>query len=112
MKLETPGSLPFLEGGGEMGALMRAKDWASTPLGAVETWPQSLRTAVSILLNSRYPMFIFWGPQLIKIYNDGYRPIPGDKHPWALGRPGMEVWPEIWSDIGPTVECVVEHGCS
>jgi PAS domain S-box-containing protein len=110
MKLETPASLPFLEGGGEMGALMRAKDWASTPLGAVHSWPQSLRTAVSILLNSRYPMFIFWGPQLIKIYNDGYRPIPGDKHPWALGRPGMEVWPEIWSDIGPMVERVVQRG--
>ena len=100
----------FLEGGGEMGALMRAKDWSATPLGAVEGWPQSLRTAVSILLNSRYPMFIFWGPQLIKIYNDGYRPITGDKHPWALGRPGPEVWPEIWDAIGPMVERVVRHG--
>ena len=110
MKLEAPASLPFLEGGGEMGALIRAKDWSSTPLGAVNAWPQSLRTAVSILLNSRYPMFIFWGPQLIKIYNDGYRPITGDKHPWALGRSGMEVWPEIWSDIGPMVDRVVQGG--
>ena len=89
---------------------MRAKDWSATPLGAIETWPQSLRTAVSILLNSRYPMFIFWGPRYIKIYNDGYRPITGDKHPWALGRPGTEVWPEIWDDIGPMVERVVQHG--
>ena len=64
---------------------MRAKDWNSTELGPPESWPQSLRTAVSLLLNSRYPMFLFWGPQLIKIYNDGYRPITGDKHPWALG---------------------------
>jgi hypothetical protein len=55
-------------------------------------------------------MFIFWGPQYIKIYNDGYRPITGDKHPWALGRPGTEVWPEIWDDIGPMVERVVRHG--
>ncbi len=93
-----------------MGALMRAKDWSQTPLGAADTWAQSLRTAVSILLNSRYPMFVFWGPQLIKIYNDGYRPITGDKHPWALGRPGPEVWPEIWDAIGPMVERVVRQG--
>jgi signal transduction histidine kinase len=103
-------SSDFLAGGGELGALMRAKDWAATPLGPVQAWPQSLRTAVSILLNSRYPMFIFWGPQHIKIYNDGYRPITGDKHPWALGRPGTQVWPEIWSDIGPMVERVVRDG--
>jgi PAS domain S-box-containing protein len=105
------GSAPhFLDGGGELGALMRAKDWSATPLGPIDTWPQSLRTSVSILLNSRYPMFIFWGPQHIKIYNDGYRPITGDKHPWALGRPGTEVWPEIWDAIGPMVERVVQHG--
>lgn len=100
----------FLAGGGELGALMRSKDWSATALGPIDTWPQSLRTAVSILLNSRYPMFIFWGPQHVKIYNDGYRPITGDKHPWALGRPGTEVWPEIWKDIGPMVERVVQHG--
>ncbi len=102
--------MDWLAGGGEMGALMRGKDWAATPLGPAQSWPQSLRTAVSILLNSRYPMFLFWGPQLIKIYNDGYRPITGDKHPWALGRPGTEVWPEIWDDIGPMVERVVRDG--
>ena len=89
---------------------MRAKDWSSTGLGPPEGWPQSLRTAVSLLLNSRYPMFLFWGPQLIKIYNDGYRPITGDKHPWALGRPGPDVWPEIWADIGPMVERVIHKG--
>ena len=102
--------MDWLAGGGEMGALMRGKDWAATPLGPAQSWPQSLRTAVSILLNSRYPMFLFWGAQLIKIYNDGYRPITGDKHPWALGRPGTEVWPEIWDDIGPMVERVVRDG--
>ncbi|HZM36817.1 MAG TPA: ATP-binding protein, partial [Burkholderiales bacterium] len=100
----------FLAGGGEMGALVRAFSWEGTPLGAPQRWPQSLRTAVSILLNSRYPMFLFWGPQLIKIYNDGYRPILGEKHPWALGKPGMAVWPEIWDAIGPMVERVVRDG--
>ena len=89
---------------------MRAKDWSGTPLGPPASWPQSLRTAVSILLNSRYPMFLFWGPELVKIYNDGYRSILGNKHPWALGRRGPEVWPEIWDTIGPMVERVVEHG--
>src|SRR5436190_11316784 len=89
----------FLQGGGELGALIRAKDWSRTPLGPPEAWPQSLKTTLGIVLNSRYPMFVFWGPELIKIYNDGYRPITGHKHPWALGRPAREVWPEIWSDI-------------
>ncbi len=97
------GDAAFLQGGGELGALIRAKDWSATPLGPPETWPQSLKTTLGILLNSRYPMFVFWGPELIKIYNDGYRPITGHKHPWALGRPAREVWPEIWSDIEPLV---------
>ncbi|HVR96758.1 MAG TPA: ATP-binding protein [Thermoanaerobaculia bacterium] len=101
--------LDCLAGGGEMGALMRSFDWSSSPIGPVSGWPQSLRTAVSILLNSRYPMFIFWGPHLAKLYNDGYRPILGAKHPWALGRPGPEVWPEIWDTIGPMVERVVQQ---
>ena len=82
-----PAELDFLAGGGEMGALMRAHDWSRTPLGDVAQWPQSLRTAVSILVNSRYPMFIAWGPALAFLYNDGYRPIFGTKHPAALGRP-------------------------
>jgi signal transduction histidine kinase len=102
--------LDCLAGGGEMGALMRSMDWSSSPIGPVSGWPQSLRTAVSILLNSRYPMFIFWGPHLAKLYNDGYRPILAAKHPWALGRPGPEIWPEIWDTIGPMVDRVVRHG--
>ncbi len=104
---QTPASTgagaAFLQGGGELGALIRAKDWSGTPLGPSETWPQSLKTTLGIVLNSRYPMFVFWGPGLIKIYNDGYRPILGHKHPWALGRPAREVWPEIWRDIEPLV---------
>jgi signal transduction histidine kinase/DNA-binding response OmpR family regulator len=96
-------ALAFLQGGGELGTLIRAKDWSQTPLGPPESWPQSLKTTLGIVLNSRYPMFVFWGPELIKIYNDGYRPITGHKHPWALGRPAREVWPEIWRDIEPLV---------
>ncbi|MGH9148176.1 MAG: ATP-binding protein, partial [Vicinamibacterales bacterium] len=104
MNLTNDPAYGFLNGGGEMRALIRAFDWESTALGPIHRWPQSLRTALGILLNSRYPMFVFWGPELIKIYNDAYRPITGDKHPWALGRPGPEVWPEIWGDIQPLVE--------
>ncbi len=96
-------SSAFLQGGGTLGELIRNKDWSSTPLGPVEAWPQSLKTTLGIMLNSRYPMFVFWGPELVKIYNDGYRPITGHKHPWALGRPAPEVWPEIWHDIEPLV---------
>ncbi|MUG98172.1 GAF domain-containing protein, partial [Scytonema sp. UIC 10036] len=98
-------------GDGEMCTLMRSHDWSQTPLGPVEQWPQSLRTTVSILLNSRYPMFIFWGPNLVKLYNDAYRPVLGlTKHPKALGRPAPEVWPDIWDAIGPMVDRVIING--
>ena len=100
----------FLAGGGEMGALMRAHDWSSTPIGPVESWPQSLRTAVGICLCSRFPILIWWGPELVKLYNDDYAPILGAKHPAALGRPGREVWPEIWHIIGPMLEGVLQRG--
>ena len=70
--------------GGEMGAHMAALDWSLTPLGPIEGWPQSLRTAVSILLLSRFPMIIFWGPELVQLYNDDYSPILAAKHPAAL----------------------------
>jgi signal transduction histidine kinase/DNA-binding response OmpR family regulator len=93
-----------------MGALMRAHDWSSTPLGPVESWPQSLRSALGICLNSRYPIALYWGPELALLYNDAWSPIPGAKHPWALGRPGREVWPEIWDSIGPLFERVLATG--
>jgi hypothetical protein len=103
--------MDWLIGGGEMGEIIRAMDWSQTPLGAIASWPQSLRTTVSILLNSRYPMFIFWGSKLVKVYNDSYRPILGaTKHPSALGKPGPEVWPEIWDIIGPMVDEVITQG--
>src|SRR4051794_27816512 len=91
----------FLAGGGEMGSLMRALDWAATPLGSPERWPQSLKTAVRIMLTSRQPIWIGWGPELIYLYNDPYKSIIGGKHPWALGKPTSTVWQEIWVDIGP-----------
>ena len=94
----------FLSGGGIMGALMRAHDWSESPLGPPETWPQSLRTVVSLLLNSKFPMFIAWGPELAFLYNDGYLPIFGAKHPQALGQPFAKVWSDIWSDISPLVD--------
>jgi hypothetical protein len=93
--------LAFLAGGGELAALVRAKDWAATPLGPPETWPRNLKTAVRIMLTSRQPIWIGWGEALIYLYNDAYKAIIGGKHPWALGRPAVEVWPEIWDDIGP-----------
>ncbi|MBM6579172.1 PAS domain S-box protein [Microvirga sp. BT689] len=93
----------FLSGGGEMGALMRAHDWSSSPLGRPEYWPQSLRSVVSLMLTSKFPMFIAWGPELAFLYNDGYVPILGAKHPHALGLPFREVWSDIWPDIEPLV---------
>src|SRR4051794_32854298 len=86
----------FLAGGGEMGAHMRALDWSKTPLGRPETWPQSLRSTVSMLLPSKAQICLFWGPEFTVLYNDAYRPVFGLKHPQALGRPGREAWSEIW----------------
>ncbi|HEY8616789.1 PAS domain-containing sensor histidine kinase [Phenylobacterium sp.] len=94
----------FLLGGGEMGERLRAHDWSTSPLGPPEAWPQSLRTSVSILLNSGHPMFVAWGPELGFLYNDAYAVILGDKHPAALGRRFEEIWADIWADILPLVE--------
>ncbi|MBM7116393.1 ATP-binding protein [Archangium primigenium] len=103
-------SLGFLEGGGDMGALMRAKDWSQTPFGPVETWSVALRSAVGICLGSRFPIVLYWGPTRALIYNDAWSPVPGQKHPWALGRPGTEVWAEIWDIIGPMFDHVMDTG--
>ena len=96
-----------LSGGGEMGALMRSIDWSSTVFGPVGSWPQSLRTAVSMMLESRFAMVIAWGPDFRFFYNDRYRPILGrTKHPAALARPAAEIFPEVWGAIGPEFERV------
>jgi signal transduction histidine kinase/DNA-binding response OmpR family regulator len=97
-------------GGGEMGALTRATNWSLTPLGPSNAWPQSLKTSVSICLASRFPILIWWGRDLVMLYNDGYRPMLGAKHPHALGTPGHEVWAEIWNIIGPMLEGVMTRG--
>ncbi len=105
---DSESRLDFLAGGGEMGALVRAHDWAATPLGLPETWPQSLRTTVRLMLNTRHPMFIWWGPELIQFYNDAYRQTMGpERHPSALGQRGRECWEEIWDIIGPQIEMVL-----
>ncbi len=99
-----------LQGGGEMGAYMRSFDWSNSLLGPVEDWPQSLRTSVSICLNSRFAILIWWGPDLVMLYNDAYRQIIGAKHPAALGHPGRDCYPEIWHIIQPMLEGVIERG--
>jgi PAS domain S-box-containing protein len=111
LKTTPPTSADFLAGGGEMGALTRAYDWSASPLGKPETWPQSLRTALRILLNTNHPMFIWWGPELIQFYNDAYRQTMGpERHPSALGQGGRECWAEIWEIIGPQIEQVMSGG--
>jgi signal transduction histidine kinase len=99
-------------GGGEMGALIRAFNWAGSAVGPADSWPQSLRTTLSIILHTKFPMFLFWGKHLTCFYNDAYRPSLGNngKHPSALGRPGEEVWPEIWADIKPLIDQVLAGG--
>ncbi|HEY2031815.1 MAG TPA: ATP-binding protein [Myxococcales bacterium] len=98
-----------LSGGGEMGALMRTIDWSATPVGPVESWPQSLRTALSILLETGFPMYIAWGAGFTQFYNDGYRPILGStKHPAAMGISTRETFAEIWHIIGPMFEGVMQ----
>lgn len=96
--------LSFLSDGGAMGALMRARDWSASPLGHPETWPQSLRTVVGLMLNSKFPMFLAWGPELGFLYNDSYAEILGSKHPSALGRRFQQIWSEIWEDLLPSIE--------
>ncbi|MBW1655794.1 PAS domain-containing protein [Flavobacterium quisquiliarum] len=95
-----------------MGELTRAKDWSKTSVGSVEYWPQSLRTTLGILLNSKFPMFLFWGPDHICFYNDAYRPSLGNdgKHPAILGEKGADFWPEIWDFIHPLIDQVLTKG--
>src|SRR4051812_14718391 len=101
MELTVTNQPEFLAGGGEMGELMRKRDWSRTPLGPVEDWPQSLKTCIRIILTSRQPMFVWWGDDLINLYNDPYKAILGGKHPEVLGQPARVVWKEIWDQVGP-----------
>ena len=102
----------FLQEGGEMGQLTREFNWDSTSIGPVSEWPQSLRTMVDVILHSQVPMLLWWGDDLIQFYNDTYRQSLGEygKHPGALGQPGADCWPEIWTTIKPLIDRVRAGG--
>jgi PAS domain S-box-containing protein len=104
MHTSTGPALAFLDDSGETGTLMRVHDWSSSPLGSPASWPQSLRSVVDLMVHSRFPMFVAWGPELGFVYNDAYAEILGAKHPAALGRRFKDIWAEIWDDIYPIVE--------
>ena len=92
-----------------MGALIRKKNWADTPLGPVGAWPQTLKIAVRLLLDTGFPMYLAWGPDLIQLYNDAYRHVLGEtKHPTALGGPAANTFPEVWDWVGPTFGRVMQ----
>lgn len=97
----------FLTGGGELGALMRARNWSTSPLGSPQTWPQSLRSVVGLMLGSKFPMFVAWGPELGFLYNDAYAEVLGAKHPAALGARFFDIWSEIWPDISPLIDAAM-----
>src|ERR1700752_3872366 len=106
---EAP-TLAFLRDGGEMGALIRAQDWAGTALGSPETWSPSLKMMVCLLLANRFPLLLWWGPHYLSIYNDAYRPVLGNKHPVYLGRPVSECWSEIWHILKPLIDTPFNGG--
>jgi PAS domain S-box-containing protein len=101
----------WLAGGGVLGQLIRTHDWSNTPLGAIDCWPQSLKTSVNLILNSQHPMWLGWGPEATFLYNEAYIPVLSSaKHPSALGKPAAEVWSEIWDICGPLADKVFEKG--
>lgn len=112
MEATAKNNYNFLKGGGELGALTRDFDWSQTPVGSPDTWPQSLRLTVSMILKSKFPMFLWWGDDLVQFYNDAYRPSLGNngKHPTALGQKGKDCWPEIWEIIYPLITQVRTTG--
>ena len=98
------------QGGGEMGERIRAFDWPNHPLGSPEKWPDALHMALRLCLNSTFPSAIYWGRDLHLLYNDAWSPIPAERHPDALGKRGADVWPDIWSVVGPQFEGVLDTG--
>ena len=110
--VSAPHEMELFAGGGEMGRRMRAFDWSRNPLGAPGLWPQSLKTIVRVMLDSRYAMWMLWGPELTFFCNDAYLPTVGIKGDWVLGARSDKVWEEIWPDIGPRIRQVLEHGQS
>jgi PAS domain S-box-containing protein len=108
-RVEAP-SQDWLIGAGEIADLIRSMDWSATPLGARDEWPPSLRTAVNLILASRFPMAVLWGRELIMIYNEGYRTMAADQHPRAMGKSNRETWPEVWHLNGPIFDKVMTRG--
>ncbi len=101
----------WVQSGGALAKLVQEFDWAKTPLGPMKTWPQSLQSIVRVVLTSRFAMWMSWGPELTFLYNDAYAKMTlGKKHPWALGKPSSKVWEEIWDDIGPRIQGVLNTG--
>jgi signal transduction histidine kinase len=97
---KTLPAVEWLSGGGRMGQLVRSMDWTKTPLGPIESWPESLRTTVCLCLDSNFPISLAWGPKHVQIYNDGYWPICGEKHPHSMGQDFSECWASAWPVIG------------
>ncbi len=103
-------ALGFLREGGEMAERIRAFDWSTTPIGPAESWSPALRMAIQLMLSNRLPMLLWWGPEYVSIYNDPYRPVLGNKHPWGLGRPVSECWQEIWHVLRPLIDIPFQGG--
>ncbi|HET6399251.1 MAG TPA: hypothetical protein VFH47_06825, partial [Candidatus Thermoplasmatota archaeon] len=105
----TPAGYDLAAGGGEMGARVLRHDWAATPLGDLASWPQALRLTVGLLLESRHPMMLAWGPELRMLYNDACGETLGDRHPSALGAPASDAWGAAWTQLGPRLRLVLER---
>ncbi|MGH8901763.1 MAG: SpoIIE family protein phosphatase [Egibacteraceae bacterium] len=109
--MSTSSMEEVLAAGGGMGRLIGSIDWSANPIGSIKSWPRSLCTAVGICLSCPLPLLIWWGRELIMLYNDAYRPILGaTKHPQSIGARGADMWPEIWDTIGPMLQGVLERG--
>ena len=106
------GDHSFLVDGGGTGALMRAHDWSTSPLGDPASWPQSLRSALSTCLNSKAVSAVYWGPEFRLFYNDAYRPFLDERHPQALGRPMSEIWPTMWQALSAPAQTVLDTKAS
>lgn len=105
------GGTAFPEGGGEMARLIREHGWAATPLGPLESWPERLRTVVGTMINVPQAMWVGWGPELVQVYNDGYRALlDAERHGAALGRPAAETWADTWSVAGPMLTSILAGG--
>ena len=100
-------ALDFLNGGGQMSERIRLYDWSRTALGPLETWPRSLKTALKIALNTRYPIWMGWGRELVFFYKTAYAPVLGKRDEWALGASARDVWKESWEEhLRPQADAV------